>query len=124
MSIDTSEEVRVALIDWCQYYYGGNLVSLALFDPTPVVTDYPHGEVNILVGLQTAPDQERKRYEQVGEILLKNLIADKAVTCRIQTIEELDTLAQLKLPLLAVYLQYADIIYDPKGTLQSVQAKL
>ena len=124
MPINASEEICIALIDWCKYHYGGNLVSLALFDPKLVTANYPYSEINILVGLQTAPEQERKRYEQIGEILLKNLIPRNEIACRIQTIEELDALAQLKLPLLEIYLKHANIIYDPKGILQSVRTLL
>ncbi|MCP4361770.1 MAG: hypothetical protein GY796_27475 [Chloroflexi bacterium] len=61
--MEISAESRTELIEWCQYHYQDNLAGLALFDPEPVRSDYPRGDINVLLLLHNTPAEERKRYD-------------------------------------------------------------
>ncbi len=119
-----SDEFRRDIINWCEYNYGGNLVALAIFDPTSVDSSYPHGEINVLMVVEIAPGNVRDRYEIVTEELMQTIARDKSLSCRVQTIGELDMLAEMGLPLFEIYLRDAEIIYDPKKILETERAKL
>jgi len=119
-----SEEFRTEITNWCKYNFGGNLVALALFDPTSVDTSYPHSDINVLMVVNMAPEDARERYEMVTEMLMQNLARDKSLTCRVQTVGELNMLAELELPLFEIYLREVEIIYDPKKVLEDERANL
>jgi len=119
-----SEEFVTDIINWCQYNYGGNLVALALFDPTIVDSSYPHSDINVLMVVHMAPENVRDRYEVVTEELMQTIARDKPLSCRVQTVGELNMLASLGLPLLNIYLHDAEIIHDPQNVLLSVRENL
>jgi len=119
-----SDEFRLDLVSWCQYNYGDNLIGLAVFDPTRVDASYPRRDINILMVVNMAPENERERYELVNEMLIQNLARGKSLTCRMQTVGELNMLASLKLPLLDIYLRDAEIIHDPQNVLATVRENL
>jgi len=119
-----SDEFRTDIINWCQYNYGGNLVALALFDPASVDASYPHSDINVLMIVNMAPEDVRERYELVTEMLMQNIARDKSLTCRVQTVGELNMLAELSLPLFDIYLRDAEIIYDPKEILETERANI
>jgi len=119
-----SAEFITDIINWCQYHYGENLVALALFDPTSVDSSYPHSDINVLMVVNTAPENERECYEMVTEMLMQNIARDKSLACRVQTIGELNMLAELGLPLFEIYLRNVEIVYDPKKILEIERANL
>jgi len=43
------------------------------------------------------------------------------LTCRVQTREELNDLAEMKLPLLKIYTSKLDILFDPKNILGALR---
>ena len=124
MTVKVPDETVTAIADWCRYHYRDSLLGLALFDPTPVNAEYPHGEINVLVVLDWAPAEARDRYDAVGDELLKGLAPNHSLTCRIQTVDEIGALAEMKLPLLAIYLTKAEILHDPRGFLRAAQVTL
>jgi len=124
MSINVPYNIRKRILDIYKAYYQTDLAGLVIFDPTPVDENFPHGEINILLVLHSASLQEQDRYDKVGETLIKHLVPDENMMCRIQTIDELKTLAELKMPLLEIYLKHALIIYDAEGALHALQADL
>lgn len=117
-------EIREVILQWCQYHYKDNLAGLAFFDPLAASAGYPRGDINLLMVLHSSPDNDRKRYDKVTQVLVSNLVLDQDVICRVQTVEELHLLAAMKLPLLNIYLQKAQIIYDPQQVLCQSQAAL
>jgi len=119
-----SNDFRTEIINWCQYHYGGNLVALALFDPTHTDPPYPRSDINVLMVVNMAPDDARERYEMVTEMVMQNIARDKSLSCRVQTIGELNMLAELGLPLLEIYLRDVEIIYDPKKILEGERSNL
>jgi len=119
-----SVEFLTDIINWCQYHYGENLVALALFDPTSVDSSYPHSDVNVLMVVNTAPENERERYELVTEMLMQNIARDTSLACRVQTVSELNMLAELGLPLFEIYLRDVESVYDPKKILETERANL
>ncbi len=119
-----SDEFRRDILNWCQYNYGGNLVALALFDPTSVETSYPYSDINVLMVVNMAPENARDRYEVVTEELMQTIVSNKSLTCRVQTVGELNMLVELRLPLLDIYLHDAAILYDPKNILETERANL
>jgi len=81
-----SDEFRLDLVTWCQYNYGDNLIGLAIFGPTRVDASYPRRDINILMVVNMAPENERERYELVNEMLIQNLARGKSLICRMQTV--------------------------------------
>jgi len=57
-------------------------------------------------------------------MLIQNLAADKSLTCRVQTMGELNVLASLQLPLIDIYMSELEILYDPRKLLKKVQDNL
>lgn len=112
------------LNEWCQFYYGKQLAALALFDPALVNADYPRAEINVLLVFHAAPAQARARYDLASQSLIKSVVPDQTIQCRIQTVEEINLLAEMGLPLLEIYLREADILYDPQGVLHTARAAL
>jgi len=112
------------VVEWCSYHYGNNLAGIAFFDPTSVDPTYPHGDLNILLVLHNGPDEDRQRYDIKARMLMNTLLPNQEVKCRIQTVEEINQLAALQLPLLAIYLQSSQISFDPWNILQRAQATL
>lgn len=112
------------VVEWCRYHYGDNLAGIAFFDPACIDCAYPRGDLNILLMLHTSPDKDRQRYDIKAQVLMNTLLLDQEVKCRIQTIEEIGQLVELQLPLLAIYLQTAEIVFDPWEILQKAQATL
>jgi hypothetical protein len=124
MNLNIVPEIREVVLQWCLYHYKGNLAGLAFFEPRAASADYPRGDINLLLLLYHSPDEDRKRYDKVTQVLVNNLVLDKDVVCRVQTVDELNLLVEMKLPLLAIYLQHAEIIYDPQGILCLAQSTL
>jgi hypothetical protein len=118
------EEIQRDILDWCHYHYKDNLAAVALFDPKPVNVSFPNGDVNVLLILHSAPSEERERYALVAERLVNTVVPNKHLMCRIQTVDEIQSLSGLKLPLLAIYLTDADIIRDPAQVLANACATL
>ncbi len=119
-----SDDFRKEIIDWCKYNYGGNLIGLALFDPTGMDANYPSSDINVLMVVGVAPENARDRYEIVTEELMQTIARNRSLSCRVQTIDELKMLADLGLPLFDIYLRDAEIIFDPKKILENERAKL
>jgi len=119
-----SDDFRTDIINWCQYNYGNNLVALALFDPSSVDGSYPRSDINVLMVVNIAPEDTRERYELVTEMLMQNIAGDRSLACRVQTIGELNMLAELELPLLDIYLRDMEILYDPDKFLENERNKL
>lgn len=78
----------------------------------------------MLMVVNMAPEDTRERYELVTEMLMQNIAGDNSLACRVQTIGELNMLAELELPLLEIYLRDMEILYDPDKFLQNEQNKL
>jgi len=110
-------EFKRDLVNWCKHHFNENLVAVGLFDPSKVNGKYPHGDINVLVILNMAPENERDRYDLVTEMLVQNLAPDKTLTCRVQTMGELNVLASLQLPLIDIYMSDLEIVHDPKKLL-------
>jgi len=118
------EEFTRDLVNWCKHHFSENLVALGLFDPSQVNTEYPHSDINVLIVLNMAPENERERYDLVTEILVQNLAPDKSLACRVQTLGELSVLSDLHLPLIDIYLSDISILYDPRKRLASERDNL
>src|SRR5687768_9801255 len=116
-------EISEEMAHWCHYYYKDNLAGLAFYNPAAVNQEFPCGDINLLLLLNEAPADTLNRYKAI-ELILKNLAPGYHFICRIQTVNEIQTLAALQLPLLAIYLQEAEIVYDPQRVLQAVQETL
>jgi hypothetical protein len=116
-------EITEEMAHWCHYYYKDNLAGLAFYNPAAVNQGFPCGDINLLLLLNEAPADALNRYKAI-ETILKNLAPGYEFVCRIQTVDEIRTLAALQLPLLAIYLQESEIVYDPQGVLQTAQATL
>ena len=112
------------LVSWCKHHFDENLVALGLFDPLGVDPTYPRGDLNVLIVVNMAPENERERYDIVTEMLVQNLAPGKTLKSRLQTTGELNMLASLKLPLLEIYLRDIEIIHDPQKLLESARANL
>jgi len=117
---DASEFNR-DLVNWCKHHFGENLIGVGLFDPARVRSSYPRGDINVLVVLDSAPENERERYDLITEMLVQNLAPNKMLTCRVQTREEMNDLAEMKLPLLKIYTTKVDILFDPKNILGALR---
>ena len=117
--MDVPDESRTTILQWCQSHYGDNLVGLAFFDPRVADPHYPSGDINVLLIVRSAPAEARERYDVVAEELVKNLIPEKSLTCRIQTAGELYDLVMLRLPLAEIYLTELEIAYDPHNVLHT-----
>ena len=124
MKLPASGETRRDLLEWCQHHYQSNLAGLVIFDPSPVNAQYPRGELNVLLVLDSAPPMERERQEMVAKMVLKVVVASQNVVCRVQTVDEISTLAQMKLPVLEIYLRKAEILYDRDGSLSAARSSL
>jgi hypothetical protein len=120
----SSDGFTTELAEWCRYHFTQNLVSIGLFDPRKTDPSYPSSDVNVLIVLRMAPKNERERYDLITEMLVKNLAPGRSLTCRVQTVEELDMLAELRLPLLNIYLNEIEIVYDPKNVLKNMCEKI
>ena len=110
-------EFRRDLVNWCKHHFNENLVAVGLFNPSKVNSKYPHGDINVLIVLNMAPENERDRYDLVTEMLVQNLAPNKMLTCRVQTMGELNVLASLQLPLIDIYMNDLEILHDPKKLL-------
>jgi len=119
-----SREFNRDLVNWCKHHFDQNLVAVGLFNPSKVNKKYPSGDINVLVALNIAPENERERYDLITEMLIQNLAADKSLTCRVQTMGELNVLASLQLPLIDIYMSELEILYDPRKLLKKVQDNL
>lgn len=124
MKLPVSAETRQDLLKWCQHHYQSNLAGLVIFDPAPVNAQYPRGDLNILLVLDSAPPLERERQETVAKMVLAVVAASSNLVCRVQTVEEINTLAQMKLPVLEIYLREAEILYDRDGSLRAIRPTL
>jgi len=122
-TFDTREFNR-DLVNWCKHHFDQNLVAIGLFNPSKVNKKYPSGDINVLVVLNMAPENERERYDLITEMLIQNLAADKTLTCRVQTMGELNVLASLQLPLIDIYMSDLEILHDPRKLLKKVQDNL
>lgn len=114
-------EISEEMVHWCHYYYKDNLAGMTFYNPAAVIPDFPCGDINLLLLLNEAPDDAISRYKAI-ETILKNLAPGYQFVCRIQTVDEIKLLAALQLPLLAIYLQESEIVFDPQGVLQDAQA--
>lgn len=121
METAVTPAIRNEVVEWFQHHYETNLMALAFFDPVPVRATFPHGDVNCLVVLAQAPSGARERYDMVVEVVLKTIAPALQFVCRIQTIEEIQTLAELRLPLLEIYLKYSEIVYDREQLLNQIK---
>jgi hypothetical protein len=119
--VNLPTDVRTEIIRWCHYHYESNLAGLAFFDPVVVEESFPGGDINLLLLVQEAPPDSRDRYDSKTEVILRNLAPECKLVCRIQTIDEIQMLGQLQLPLLGIYLAAADIAYDPQNVLVEAQ---
>ncbi len=117
-------DVYKEIVRWCHYHYQDNLVGLAFYDPAATNQEFPRGDINLLLLLRTAPADARERYDAKTEVVLRNLAPSHKFVCRIQTVSEIEALAELKLPLLEIYLREVDIVYDPQGILQATRTTL
>jgi len=113
-----SKEFNRDLVNWCKHHFEKNLVAVGLFDPTKVSQKYPHGDINVLIVLNMAPENERDRYDMVTEMLVQNLAPDKTLMCRVQTMGELTVLSNLQLPLIDIYMSDLVILHDPRKLLE------
>jgi hypothetical protein len=120
----STEEIQQEILNWCQYHYQDNVAGIALFDPKPVNEAFPSGDINVLLILYTAPLEQRQRYDLVAERLVNSLVPDRVLTCRIQTVDEIQSLANLQMPLLAIYLNSTEILYDPKHVLAQARQSM
>lgn len=119
-----SDEARRDLLEWCQHHYQSNLAGLVIFDPTLVNAPYPRGDLNILLVLDSAPPRERERQETVAKMVLQVVASSRSLVCRVQTVEEINLLAQMKLPVLEIYLREAEILYDRDESLRAIRSSL
>ncbi len=119
-----ANEFKRDLVNWCKHHFDSNLVAIGLFDPAGVNKKYPRGDINVLVVLDMAPENERERYDLITEMLVQNLAPDKTIVCRVQTIGELNVLANLQLPLIDIYLSDAEILHDPRKSLNAIRDSL
>ncbi len=120
--LEVSLEIQETFLEWPQYHYKDNLAGLVFFNPRVVNNDYPCGDINVLVVLKESPEQDRERYDRVAQILVRNLIADKELLCRIQTVNEIEMLHEIQLPLLNIYLTHTCITNDPHCLLEAAKA--
>jgi len=118
------DEFNRDLVNWCKHHFDENLVAVGLFDPSKVDATYPRGDVNVLIVLNMAPENERERYEVITEMLVQNLAPDKTLKSRLQTTGELNMLSSLQLPLFEIYLRDIEIIHDPQKVLESERSNL
>src|SRR5262245_34898520 len=109
-SPNLGQYLRRHLVEWCQFHYQKNLDGLCLFDPTAVRADFPHSDINVLLVLKHAPQLARERYDAAAEVLMKAVIPGRKVLCRIQTVEEMEILHEMRLPLLNIYLTHVEIL--------------
>ena len=114
------DEFNRDLVAWCKHHFDENLVAVGLFDPSKVNAKYLHGDINILIVLNMASENERERYDLVTEMLIQNLAPKKTLVCRVQTIGELHVLADLQLPLIDIYMSEIEILHDSWKLLKSV----
>ena len=119
-----SREFNRDLINWCKHHFEQNLIAVGLFNPAQVNEKFPSGDINVLVVLNIAPENERERYDLVTEMLIQNLASGNSLTCRVQTMGELRVLASLQLPLIDIYLSDIEILYDPKKLLAKERESL
>ena len=112
-------EFNTDLVDWCKHHFQENLVAVGLFDPLRVNAKYPRGDINVLIVLNMAPENERERYDLVTEMLVQNLVPDRTLTCRVQTMGELHVLADLQMPLINIYMNDLAILHDPRKFLET-----
>jgi len=119
-----TDDFRTDIINWCQYNYRGNLIALAVFDPAKVDPKYPHSDINILLVVNKASEDSRERYELITEMVMKNIAGDKSLACRVQTVDELNMLAEMGLPLFEIYLRDMEVLYDPGKILEIEKKKL
>jgi hypothetical protein len=105
------------IVRWCHYHYEDNLAGLAFYNPVAIDESFPHGDINLLILLNEAPAEARDRYDARTEVILRNLAPEHKLICRIQTVDEIQTLSQLQLPLVGIYLMEADIVHDPRHVL-------
>jgi len=112
------------LIAWCKHHFDENLVAVGLFDPSKVNVKYPSGDINVLIVLNMASENERERYDLVTEMLVQNLAPKKTLTCRVQTMGELQVLADLQLPLIDIYMSEIEILHDSRKLLEGVRDSL
>lgn len=124
MKLPVSAETCQDLLEWCRHHYQRNLAGLVIFDPAPVNAQYPRSDLNILLVLDSAPALERERQETVAKMVLAVVAASHDLICRVQTVEEINALAQMKLPVLEIYLREAEILYDRDGSLRAAQSSL
>jgi len=115
----TGGDFNTDLVDWCRHHFRENLVAVGLFDPLRVNDKYPRGDINVLVVLNMAPENERERYDLVTEMLVQNLVPNKNLLCRVQTMGELHVLADLQMPLIDIYMNDLVILYDPRKFLET-----
>ena len=118
------DEFRTDLVNWCKHHFDENLVAVGLFNPSKVNAKFPSGDINVLIALNMAPENERERYDLVTEILVQNLVPNKTITCRVQTMGELNVLSDLQLPLIDIYMRDIEILYDPRKLLETERDKL
>ena len=119
-----TEDFRTDIINWCKYNYRGNLVALAVFDPSGVDPKYPNSDINMLMVVNMAPEDSRERYELITEMVMRNIARDKSLSCRVQTVGELKMLSELGLPLFEIYLHDIEVLYDPEKVLETERSKL
>ena len=125
MDINISEEKIIEIVDWAAYHYGKRLEGLVFFDPSTVDHDYPRAEINLLLVLNGVSDQARDRYQSLSDGVLSVIFGDRqTIQCRIQTPEEIQSLLELQMPLLRIYLQDSFIAYDPGQLLTKIHADL
>ena len=115
----TGKEFNRDLVDWCKHHFQENLVAVGLFDPLRVNAKYPRGDINVLIVLNMAPENERERYDLVTEMLVQNLAPDRTLICRVQTMGELRVLSSLRMPLMEIYLNDLVLLYDPRKVLET-----
>ena len=113
------DEFNRDLVAWCKHHFDENLVAVGLFDPLKVNAKYPRGDINLLIVLNMAPENERERYDLVTEMLVQNLAPKKTLLCRVQTMGELHVLSNLQLPLIDIYMSDIVILYDPRKFLEN-----
>jgi hypothetical protein len=125
MGLSVSQEILTETVNWAKYHYGNRLVGLAFFNPAAASMTYPSSPNNLLLVLTDAPETARERYQEIADIVLGVIFGGaENVRCAIQTPDELQSLAELGLPLLKIYLQDCVIAEDPRQLLESLRSGL
>lgn len=125
MSLHVPDALTTDVVAWARYYYGHKLVGIIFYDPRAASQSYPCAEINLLIVLTDAPASARDRYDESLSLVIEVVMGGGfQVMCRIQTLEELNALMELQLPLLNIYMQDSQIVLDSGQALSGLKASL